>query len=669
MLYIISKIIFTCAFTDLISQEVKITGSAEAGYNYNNLASSYSLYPKDYWFFQSKVMVDLFDVPFDVSLRLTSLSSGITTERLYPNFLNISYNQEKLRQNLQKRAESKFNEYLLQKTKKEHNEKLLNSLDSLKKNLPDTNLLKQQRLLFNNLINGDVLIQEQVIREEKELKSLYYQIEEARKQAMEENSQITIDTTVEQYHSLFKGKNTDIKEMNTFLQTGGWVRLFSRIKEFQIGRFPWSTENVYISQSVMVDGIQMNFDLKPVSTGLVLGKLFPIILWHQWYGWTEGIAQNVSGAATGLSVKNHTLKAEGFVFEGKGKMQDFIENTNQKNTLFGLSYVYRGKYVSLTTHLAASQISINNESSVYFFQGLPVVYNFSADNVLQNILQQRIANGLHTGYASQTELLLYAGKTFKQTAIKYERLSPFYYSSAAPFILNDQHTMEIAQQVAISKSITLGIAGLYREDNLSKLKNITTNWKTLTISQIFRTNDKFIFNSFVKLIERHSLASIVQYQYGGMFTYKPEGRWLKTVSSGVMYFDSKGMPSSVNVTGSMEIPVIYQLSVVHRGSYIRLFSTSEVIVEQYSYQPEVQYLGDGWNIGAGSLWYFCKNSLAGKSVEANAEINLNKWLKIACQAGYGQNKNVLQTLVNLVTPEQYLQTDYWFGNFKMIVLW
>jgi hypothetical protein len=99
------------------------SGFVETGYLYNNLISPYSPYPLQYGYLNSEQNITLAGVPLLMRIGLTTVQGGLNGKGWYPNNIQILYDREQLKKNLQKQylnqIEKKAEETLLLKQKKD----------------------------------------------------------------------------------------------------------------------------------------------------------------------------------------------------------------------------------------------------------------------------------------------------------------------------------------------------------------------------------------------------------------------------------------------------------------------------------------------------------------------------------------------------------------------
>ncbi|HPQ09161.1 MAG TPA: hypothetical protein PK995_08030 [Bacteroidia bacterium] len=656
----------------IFCQNVKYSGRVEAGMNYNSIVSLYSPYPATYYYIRSNQKLEIFSVPFDINLQLTNLNAAFVTKNFYPNLISISYNQEKLRQNLQKKAmqklEKEYENILLSKQKQNENAKLIELIDSIQKSMPDSNELEFQKNAALQMINkNDTMALKELLDNYEKEKAFRKKLLELKENAIKENSSMKINDSVINTYNQLKDKRMEINEIKSILPLNKFENFMSKIERFNTGRFFWNKEERFVSNGVTVDGLEVNTKFGKFEAGAISGRLFPVIFWNQFGGWWNGSMQIINGGNIGMRSKNHLVKISGYSFSGKDK--ELFKRNNQIGTV---SYKFIGEKLEYELNAAGSQAFTENINTNYYYQGLPVIENFSADNIIGNILQQKNNFGTQTGYAFHSAMKLKFKKVLKETGIQYEQISPFYFSSAAPFLMKDQQYVELKNQMYITKKIEINLSGYYRQDNLSGLKTVTTYWKSIQFRQRWKINEHFRMNINYRYINRMSNQLTEQHQisYSGEYIRNRNG--LKNLFLQLNSYESETLPMVRNaiLQGFFDWNNKWRFTANVQYLEFRDLKLDQKYKENYTFQSGIGYNNKWLEINLNGFLFYKYDGLWNRGIDVSGNIQVIKNFNIRFLAGYGQNRSIWnEANVISINNSNILNNEYFYSNFALIFNW
>lgn len=645
---------------------IRYHGSVDAGFNYNGLISLYSPYPATYVYFNTQQQLTISEVPFEIQARLTNLQSGFPSQRLYPNIIQITYNQEQFKQNLYKKALSKlekqYENYLVKLSQKNENQNTLKQLDSISSLLPDTNEIISKKIqLLKNATHDDSL---NILQEYNYQMNTIRKIVELKNHLQKQQSEFIINDSIQQEYFKLKNHQPSIKELCAINNASKFENIMSNIQYLSIGRFLWSGSNPFISSGITVDGAKIDINIKKIELGGLGGKVYPIIFWNQYNGWLNNFSQQVYGGYLGFNNQTHRVKVGSYLFNGQDNL-----SIKQGNIVATTEYTLHTKKLDFIFNIAGSQSDVKDNSTQYFYQGLPVIYNYSADNIINNILQQRTLSGLQTGYAFQSKLQYHLSSIIQNIHLAYERVSPFYQSAAAPFIMRDQHKTEIGSEFKFHPSLSSSLALSYRQDNLSHLKGITTIWKTLRYQQNFKLNSHFNVNAIYYLIERISNQYILQNQYHLLLNYFSTNSLVQQLTLFSNWLQSVDIPSVLNIGTNAGFQFNQHLNWNNQITYTAI-SQPDKYIQNYSILSSLNWMNKKSQISLNTFFFLKDNSLYNRSVEITSNIKVTKYLKFNTTLGYGQNKAIWNeiNLINLQNPDITIQ-NYFYTQLQMILNW
>lgn len=656
-------------FAQSNEKRISYHGNIETGGMYNGLVSIYAPYPQTYWYFSTNQNINIMEVPFDVKVRFTNLSAGIFTQRLYPNVIQVGYNVEKFRQNLYKKfiqkLEKEYEQHLIQLSKKKEADVLLHTIDSITTQTESiSDLENRKKQILNTPSYTD---SSNILQEINEKLNFLYKIQKLKEDInKEQKNNVPNDSMLQMYNFYRKKTDIIITELCRLNKVRSFEKIMSNIQSFNIGRYFWISENPLVSNGITIDGGEFNLRIKKITVGGIGGKTYPIIFWNQYSGWMSNFSQNVYGGHAGFQSNIHSVKFSTYYFYGNNNWK-----VSRENIVSSLEYYFNTPKIQFTFNLAGAQTHLNSSFNQYFYQGLPVIENFSADNIIANIFQQRKLIGLQTGYALNSEMKLNFSAPLRNIILKYEYVSPFYHSAAAPFIMRDQQFISLVHSFVLNKHFSSDIGVSYREDNLSKLKTTTTVWKTVFIRPRWRIHPQAHIIAFYKLIERNSNHYVLQHQIHGAFNYFSMHHFLKSFSLYTYWFNSKGIPSVLNNGLHFQINLFKNIAMNHTLNYLHLSSDTLALKHSFSYQLSLEILSNKTSVSLNGFFYNKERTYWNKGIDANTVIKWTKTFWTSTSIGYGQNRSVTQELGawGNLNPYSFFNTSYWYGNFQMTFQW
>lgn len=657
------------------NKNIQYHGNIESGISYNTLISPYSPYPQTYSFIKSQQQINVFALPFDVSFQLTNLQSGLPSKGLYPNLINIHFDQNKFKQNIHQRTlnewKQKYETYLAQYSSKQENDQYIRILDSIQSTLPDSlSFTHKKDSILKTLSPSDSIGMQAIQEEYRQQMSLYHHLQSIKNKLYSQNQTIHLNDSVLQTYQSLQQTSLDLKEYQKFTSFHPLEKWMTNLQLFNAGRFFWTTSNPLISSGLTIDGTELHLKFKPLLLGAIYGKTYPLIFWNQYNGFFNNNIQNVLSAWTGLETQNHLLKFTNTLFSGKN-----YENTVQENTLLSAEYSYQSSKINTRLFLSASQTNVNSNSTTFFYQGLPVIYNYSADNTIQNILSQRTLPGLQTGFAFSSQTSLNLSPLFKNISVHYELISPFYHSSAHPYLFKDQQFIELKNTLSPSKKLTLVYGAYFREDNLSKLKSVTTTWKNLLLQIKSKISSASQLFAEYKIIHRASNTIILQHQLNTHFSYSNSSHLFHSFSLFTNYFFSQSIPSLFNAGTSMQLTPLSHIEWLCTFQYTKLNPLNSDDINQlntnnYTLQSSFQFSNKNFLCSLNGFLFLKGNSSWNRGGDLSFKILFNKHISLNFLGGYGQNRTIWNELNLLSLQNQsYLLNHYFYGNISCIIQW
>ena len=650
-------------FFNIHSQNIQWHGNIESGIQYNGLISSFSPYPQTYAYFQSQQVFSFFEVPVQVNALFTNLPNGLNSKHLYPNFINISFNKQEFRKNIDKKIaqalRQKMDKQLFLNQQKQEKWLTLKQITMWTSQIDTNVILKRIDSLESISPKTDEAL-ESIVLLEDQLKNarILFQKAEAVSDDLKKIEALPKDTNLPNLSEVFKIPDKDI---NKYLPLNRFQKLMLNFQKIDIGRFLWKTESQHISQGITMDGANIEFSSSHLNVNGIYGRVYPIVLWNQIGAYSGNSQLHLYGGSVGGKMKKHQITLGVWQFEGVS-----IYPEKHRNSLVHLNYQFQSSILNYKGEITGSQ-SYQPVNAIEYFQGIPIIANFSADNIFNNILQQRMENGLSTGFATNHQLQLNIHKILDQVKINYERISPFYQSYSAPFLMRDQQNAELSFQLKWNKGWQMNIGGFYREDNLSRIRSTTTQWQTYFIRNNISLTKHLNYRTEYKFIQRQSNVFIQQHQWINYLFYQASNRFIENIQLQFLVFQSSNFYSMYNLGNTISGKFNNQLQWTIQNNWINLYHP-----EQKNYQniwqisTDVTYNWEKGNITPNILFY--KNYLSDEwqynaSLAFQQEVFKNCSLKMS--VGYGW----LRYLITNFGWIDFSYKDYWHGQLQMNYRW
>lgn len=576
---------------NIFSQSIQWHGNVESGVQYNGLISPFSPYPQTYLYLQSQQIFSIIDIPIQVNTLITNLPNGLNSKYFYPNFINVSFNKQEFRKNLDKKIvqvlRQKMDKQLFLNQQKQEKwlsfqqisfwtsqidtNVILKRLDSLKSISPKSDETLESILLFEEQLRNVRILTQKAETLSNELKRI---------------ETLPIDTNLPNLSEVAKIPD---KEINRYLPLNRFQKLILNFQKIDIGRFLWKTESQHLSQGITIDGANMEFSNSYLKINGIYGKIYPIVFWNQIGAYSNNSQLNLYGGSIGGKIKKHQITFGIWQFEAVS----FYPKTHG-NSLLHLNYQFQSSTLDYKGEITGSQ-SYQPVNEIEYFQGIPIVTNFSADNIFNNVLQQRMETGLRTGYATHHQLQFNINKLLDQVKINYERISPFYQSYSAPFLMRDQHNIELSFRLKWNQKWRTNIGSFYREDNLSKIRTTTTQWQTYFIQNNISFTKHLNYRTEYKFIQRQSNVFIQQHQWLNHLFYQATNTFIENIQLQFLVFQSNNFYSMYNVGNTISGKLSDHLLYTIQNNWINLYHP-----EQNNYQNSWQVSMDvtySWNKG------------------------------------------------------------------------
>jgi hypothetical protein len=262
--------------------------------------------------------------------------------------------------------------------------------------------------------------------------------------------------------------------------------------------------------------------------------------------------------------------------------------------------------------------------------------------------------------------------------IKYQRVSPFYQSFAAPFLMRDQHNVEVRTLLPLLRNrLEFSPSYLYRQDNLSRLRSATWFWNTMGLGIRMKASSSVRVNSDYRYIQRKSsLGNGTHYQNVNfqLIVQAKSAKLAEQNASGNVFSGSDGSSIlSISYQQIWQISPQIEWNVV--GTYSEIKSTeNKKYYEQVQTGPLIR-LKKG-EIGAGGI-------LLAKSTKehqikgyVDAKYFVHKNIEMALETGYGVIQYFVspELLAQSATPlslpvNTFASSSFFYGNIRVRWVW